>query len=387
MVAHALRCTVHAGEQQVTAVVPIVEELRQRYGLAFDMTLSMSWFLSRTVLWGNEPIVVIVEQGGQPVAAVLLSGRKQFGFPTGVVKAGNGSGDGVVVAPAALRASALAAAIARVLATPWIHTFLISVRGVAGINGGLPVTAVRQTWRVRPVGTSLSLDGGFEGFLSRLRPRSRRNYRYFRRRAEKEIGASFLPQLEPDEAVQAVQMLQGVAMHPVPYVRAMRFEAAIRATPGYFAMGVRSGNGQWLSYLSGWRQPEGTFVEWQLNHKEFKAHSLSTVMRTYLIEHEAAFGVPQIVFVGGTSQALGRYCAPEQCFDILATREGVRGFLVRYFVPRLRPQSQIALVMGGGELPNLPNGALAGSEGPSLRKHTVRNENTGQIQAISVGNE
>ncbi len=27
-----------------------------------------------------------------------------------------------------------------------------------------------------------------------------------------------------------------------------------------------------------------------------------------------------------------------------------------------------------------------GSEGPSLRKRTVRNENTGQIQAISVGN-
>ena len=145
-----------------------------------------------------------------------------------------------------------------------------------------------------------------------------------------------------------MEALHGASTHPVPHARARRFEAAIRATPGYFAMGVRDGAGQWLSYLSGWRQPEGTFVEWQLNHKAFEARSLSTVMRTCLIEHEAACGVPQIVFVGGTSQALGRYGAPERCFDILATQEGVRGFLARHLVTRLRPQSRIALLMGGG---------------------------------------
>lgn len=322
----------------------------------------MGWFLSRTVLWGNEPVVVIVEREGQPVAAVLLYSRRQLGFPTGVVKGGNGSGDGAVIAPASLRTAVLAAAAERVLAMPWVHTVLVSVRGATGLDGGLPGRAVRQTSRARPVGTHLSLDGGFEGLMSRIRPRSRRNYRYFRRRAEREIGATFLPSLQPHEAVEAVAALQGVAMHPVPYGRAMRFEAAIRSTPGYFAMGVRDGEGQWLSYLSGWRQPEGTFVEWQLNHKEFEARSLSTVMRTYLIEHEAMRGVPQIVFVGGTSLALGRYCAPERCFDILATRQGVRGFIVQHLIPRLRPQSQIALVMGGGALPDLPSGALA-SEG------------------------
>ena len=30
---------------------------------------------------------------------------------------------------------------------------------------------------------------------------------------------------------------------------------------------------------------------------------------------------------------------------------------------------------------------LLGPEGPSLRKRTVRNENTGQIRAISGGND
>ena len=100
MEAHALRCTVHAGGKQAAAVAPLVEALRHRCGLASDMTLSMSWFLSRTLLWGNAPVVVAVEQEGRLVAAVLLSSQRQLGIPTGVVKGGNGTGDGVVVAPA-----------------------------------------------------------------------------------------------------------------------------------------------------------------------------------------------------------------------------------------------------------------------------------------------
>ncbi len=346
-----LTCRIFTGREQVAAAASTVEALRRAYGLGADMTTDMGWFVSRTVLWGNCPIVVLVDQGTKPVAAVLLYQRRFCGVPTGVIKGGNGSGDGVVVAPRPLRTAALQAALAKVLSLPLTHTVLVAVRGADAQAATVRTQVTLDTqWRAREVETHLSLAGGFEGFMSRLRTRSRRNYRYFRRRAESELGVVFVPSLTDAEAGQAVEELHGVSMFPVPRARAMRFQAAIQDTPGSFAMGVRDLSGQWLSYISGWRQADATFVEWQLNHNEFAAASLSTVMRTYFLEHEALAGVREIVFVGGTSAALARYCKPDRCFDVVAIRPGFRGLVVKKLVTRLRPHSQLALQILGTSL-------------------------------------
>lgn len=346
-----LTCRIFTGRKQVAVVAPTVEAMRRAYGLDADMTTDMGWFVSRTLLWGNSPIVVLVDQGTNPVAAVLLYQRRYCGIPTGVIKGGNGSGDGVVVAPLPLRMAALQAVLAKVLSLPLTHTVLVAARGVDAQPASVrPQLELDAQWRARDVETNLSLAGGFAGFLSRLRPRSRRNYRYFRRRAESELGVVFVPSLTNAEARQAVKELHGVSMFPVPRARAMRFQTAIQGTPGSFAMGVRDGSGRWLSYIAGWRHTDATFVEWQLNHHELASASLSTVMRTYFLEHEALAGVAEIVFVGGTSAALARYCKPDCCFDIVAMRPGLRGLVVRQLVTRLRPQSQLALQLRGGSL-------------------------------------
>lgn len=346
MIAKIFDCDVFSGETRIARIAPVVDALRQSCGQDGDMMTDLSWFVSRTVLWGNIPIVVLLKQHGVPVAAVLFYGRKVLGFPTGVIKGGNRSGDGVVIAPPDQRLPALHAASKRMLAKPWIHTVLASVRSESGQDAA-DAARTGCSWQGRDVSTHLSLEGGFEGLLSRIRPRSRRNYRYFRRRAERELGLVFVPSLQPDQAVQAVQDLHAVSMYPVPRPRAMRLEAAIRATPGSFAMGVRDPAAGWLSYVSGWRQPGATFVEWQLNHREHEAVSLSTVMRTCILEHEAARGVPEIVFVGGTSPALGRYCAPAHCLDLLVARHGMSGFIVKQLLTRLRPQSQLGMILRG----------------------------------------
>jgi hypothetical protein len=346
-----LTCRIFTGRTQVAAVAPTVEAMRRAYGLDADMTTDMGWFVSRTLLWGNSPIVVLVDQGTKPVAAVLLYQRRYCGVPTGVIKGGNGSGDGVVVAPSPLRVAALQAALAKVLSLPLTHTVLVAARGVDAQPASVrPQLELDAQWRARNVETNLSLAGGFDGFLSRMRTRSRRNYRYFRRRAESELGVVFVPSLTDAEARQAVKELHGVSMFPVPRARSMRFQAAIQATSGSFAMGVRDGSGRWLSYISGWRHADATFVEWQLNHHEFASASLSTVMRTYFLEHEALAGVSEIVFVGGTSAALARYCKPDCCFDIVAMRRGVLGLVVKQLVTRLRPHSQLALQLRGGSV-------------------------------------
>lgn len=342
-------CRLFIGRHRAIVAAPIVEALRQSLDLASDMTTHVPWFISRTLAWRNSPLIAVLEADDQPAAAVLLYGRQQFGIPTGIIKGGNGAGDGVVVAAPGQRAAALQAAVTAVLAMPWVHTVLASMREAEVPELTVPAAeGLDCAWHSREVSTRLSLEGGFEGFLSRLRPRSRRNYRYFRRRAEQQLGLAFVPSLRPEEAAQAVEELHGIAMHPVPRGRARKIEAAIRATRGYFAMGVRDPAGRWLSYLSGWRQPEGTFVEWQLNRHDMQAASLSTVMRTCLLEHEAANGVTQVVFVGGTSAALGRYCSRDRCLDLLATRQGVRGRMAKGFMTRLHPRGQVALLMRSG---------------------------------------
>lgn len=344
-------CRLYVGRRRFQSAAPIVHALRQHHGLTSDMMTDPSWLLSRAAVWRNSPLAVVLERNGYPAAAVLLYGRNQFGLPTGVIKGGNLSGDGIVVAAAGQRVAAVQTAAAAVLRLPWVHTVMTSVRGAGSTSAStLDAAPVGCGWFGREVSTDLSLEGGFEGFLSRLRPRSRRNYYYFRRRAERELGLSFVPNLQADDAIRAVEELHGASMYPAPRGRSRRFEAAIRQTPGSFAMGVRTPAGQWVSYLSGWRQKEGTFVEWQLNRHELMAASLSTVMRTYFLEHEAARGVKRVVFVGGTSDALGRYCAPDGCLDLIATRTGIRGWLGQKLMLRMRPQGHVAMLIRSAAL-------------------------------------
>jgi len=97
--------------------------------------------------------------------------------------------------------------------------------------------------------------------------------------------------------------------------------------------------------VSGKRQAEGTFLEWQLNCNTYEAASLSAVMRSYFLEHEAANGVTQFVFVGGSSAVPGRYCDPDSCLDLVATRQGIQGLVTRNLVGWLRPGGRVASFM------------------------------------------
>lgn len=331
------------GAAQVRAASGIIEGLRRNCRPAPDPITAVDWFLSRTAAWRNTPLAVILHDGGQPVAAALFSLEQRLGLPTGLVRGGNGSGDGLLVA-SGNRIDIVTEAVGAVFGISWVHTVLASVRGIEAPSAALPGNA-RHSSAQREIGTHLSLEGGFDGYLSRLGSRSRRNHRYYRRRGEAELGLAYLSELGPEDAVAAVTQLHAVAMHPAPRTRSMMIEAAIRQTPGSFAQGVRLPDGRWVSYLAGWRQSGTTFVEWQLNDHRLQSASLSTVMRTCMIEHEAALGVEQIVFVGGTSPALGRYCAPDRCLDLLVTREGLRGQIGRMLMTGLSPRGQVTTMI------------------------------------------
>jgi len=97
-----------------------------------------------------------------------------------------------------------------------------------------------------------------------------------------------------------------------------------------FAMGLRSNDGTWLSILGGWRRNGTTYIDVQLNHSAFMRESLSAVMRAFLLEYEICAGQKDIVFVGGCSALLERYCRPREAFaDLVVTRSSLSGWFLK----------------------------------------------------------
>lgn len=349
------RIQVLVGRRRVAGAVAALNRLRDQTGQAADHQTAPEWFLTRTLMWGSYPVVVLFMRGDIVVAAALLHGRRIAGVPIGVLKSGDLSGEGGVVAPAWQRVQVMESAVKACLQAGLAHTILASVRQVVP---SLPLGQVYRwsldpertegidgVWQSRDVRTHLALEGSADGLTGDMGRKLRRNIRYYRKRSEQELGCRFLPMLSADQSIDAVRALHGCAPHPVPSRRAGRHEAALRCTPNGFAMGLIDRNGTWLSYLAGWRQADATYVEWQLNCADYPALSLTTVMRGYFLAHEAARGVPAVVFVGGTSAAWGRACRRELCDDLLAVRTGPMSTLLHAATAWVRPNGRIARLL------------------------------------------
>ena len=332
------------GQRCIQAARSDIDALREHSGSLDDAMTSLHRFLSWAALWDELPMALLMRRSNTLYGAALLSLRRKYGIPVGLVRAGNLGGQGGVIAAAADRAAVMEAASRILLRKPLAHTVMLSTLWANQTVPGpvLPVPGVRGQWHFREVRLRLDLSGGLEATMERLGYKMRRNLRYYRRKAEGELGCHFLPALTPGQRQQAVDALRGEGTYPVESERAQQLEAALLATPGHFAMGLQDSNGAWLSYVAGWRGVGGTYIDWQLNRDQFESASISTVMRSYLLEHEIAHRSPAIVFVGGTSPFWSRVCEPEVCGDLLATRQGLAGRLARKMACRISPTGQLA---------------------------------------------
>lgn len=276
--------------------------------------------------------------------ASLLTFRRKRSVPTGLVNAGNLGGQGSVIAATTDRLAVTETA-SRVLLNRFLaHTVVLSTSwpGPMIPDADLPVAGVQGHWHFREVRLRLDLSGGMEATMTRLGYKMRRNLRYYRRRAENDLGCSFLPELTPELRRQAVGALFDKGPYPTPPRRAWGLDLALQAAPGGFAMALQDRTGAWLSYVAGWREGDNTYVDWQINLPDHESASISTVMRAYLLEHEAARGMTAITFVGGTTPLWSRVCEPSICGDLFAIRKGVVGALARQVILRMSPTGQVA---------------------------------------------
>ena len=164
--------------------------------------------------------------------------------------------------------------------------------------------------------------------LATLGQKTRSNMRYYRRRAETLLGATFVPEVRAN--IDDLVRFNRDCMYPASK-STVRWRMSVHSSlSDPFLMGLTDAHGQWLSIVAGRRFGETSEVLWQMNHAAYPAHSLGTVMRSFCMEHE-------LQVEGGTSHSMHHSFVQEEVLDVVVVRsrsQAVLRTLAARYVPR-----------------------------------------------------
>jgi hypothetical protein len=320
-----MEITVITNKAEIEELRPRITDLLNQTGQAADVTLAPEYFLEMNLL-RSAPIVVLIRQGEQIAAVLYGKERRVMGIiKTGVVECGDYYGDGAVIAQENFKATAVALGALKLLELSRIHAVRTSLKIMdqAEADSMTGQVGVKSMMLSQAVQNTLVLEDTFERFLNRLGSHTRRNLRVYRRRVEQE-GWRFIARLGPAEAAAAFRALQrreGRRTHSAHNVKCC--QAALKKVPGSCYAGVCTATGEWVSLAGGWLRNDRYFMLLQLNDARYLRDSVSTVMRSFLIEDLIGSGVKTINFIGGSSELLRRFCIPEPCAHYLIERRSV----------------------------------------------------------------
>jgi hypothetical protein len=336
------------GHQAIMSVGSEITELLERADQGDNPLLHLDFFLGRVSLFpGNLPVVLLVRSANRLEGAVYLYEKTFCGIPTGYLRGFDHlTGESSVIAREEVCVSILQVAIHQLFLKTGARVAWATVRAGAA----QPIATSQQDVQRLETGSisreyRLKLKDTFADTLSQFGSHTRRNLRYYRRRAEKELRTSFHPQLTIAESDEALQQLSKCSFQPFPISLAewRKMDGLLRTQPGYFAMGLRA-NGEWISYLSGMCKGRFTYVFIQMNHNGFARYSLSTVMRSHFFEHEIERGQKEINFVNGTCALFQRCCETDTCVTVSA-RRGLIAFIIFHWIAPWHSAADHALNM------------------------------------------
>jgi hypothetical protein len=293
-----------------------------------DTTGLPDYFLPR-VSDTRRPRVVVCYEQGQLVGVVYTEELLFAGRATGWVFGGDRMGRGLVLASPEREAEVIATACEYLLGHK-VHALRLRWRSTG--NEVLPILHLQrpslQVWcksEVRPQGDWLHIGSNYQNFLSGLGPHTRRNLRYYRRRAE-EQGFHFVPGLTLAAYEAAIASLNWRADSPELHERDQRdrrffahfskpspdrSEDQSKDQPGAPVLaGLAAADGRLVSVIGGVRAGNHLHLLSQFNDESLHHISPSLVLQGYLIEHLIPQGIASIHFVNGAPAALGRFCEP-----------------------------------------------------------------------------
>ena len=274
-------------------------------------TCDPRFFLASVQQNSWSPLAVLVSCNELTVGIVYAKERKVVGFGLGLIYA-DATLDNMVVADPADRELVFEVALRR----------LIDERGSRGLRllipaVGLERDAIQKILDSRPLDVHYSpvehhsvveLGADYEAFLEKLGKRTRRNFRYYRRRLEA-AGHTYTDAIPPAEFERAAFSLLKKDVVGADRDGIYRTLAMLAAVKNPFYIGIRHQNGELLSILGGWREDNYGVVFFQMNNdRDYPQSALCVALRAYLIECMIAEKVPDLLFWGGVGPPLSRYC-------------------------------------------------------------------------------
>ena len=281
-----------------------------------DTTLAPGFFLA-TLSSDWKPRVVVVARGKSVAGVVYAKERLIVGWPSGIVLV-DGRWEAVVgnvvdrerlftVAIESLFTSGVARAVR--LAIPPAG---FEARAVAAAHTMLSLELTYSEIPTHQLHACLPLLDDYDDLVQSFGPKTRRNFRYYRRRFE-EAGHRYVPNVSPLMFHQAAEDLR-----PKCRIRSTRDEVGravnvLASAEHPWIVGLKHRNGSWLSLAGGWYSGRRAVMFFQLNNdRDYEAASLSIVLRGYLIETLIRGGTRELAFWSGTSAPLSHYatCVP-----------------------------------------------------------------------------
>lgn len=328
------------GRQGVLALQPLLQNLSRQTG----QVGAMDWlyhFINSPDSLEKTPYLVLAGDDRSLIGALLLYEYRFAGVGTRVFATDDILGTRTIVAPDHLRIAIAEAAVRHLMRDG-------AVMALASIDTSIappaqekhPDAPYSTAFRTRTAPRYLELQSTIEATLARMGDDTRRNFRRYRRRAETELGAEFLPHVTITR--QEYFDLNRASTNPAPGdVACWRHELfeQSRTDDRVLLCGLRGRDGQWLSLVGGRRNGTTTEIDRQLNRAGLPHSSLCTAMRAFLLEHEIARGTKRLVFEGGTPHPMRFAFTPGQTVDLLAIRRhSARAWLLRHFADRIFPQ-------------------------------------------------
>jgi hypothetical protein len=340
------RAEIFRGSREVLDQLPLLMPLAERCDQQ-SVVEQIDYYISRPFQRKKRPCLVLLRAakargGGKILGAVLLYEFEMAGRKTGVFATDDKSGTRTVLGPPENYSRIVIAAMHALVASG-AHVILVTYQEMScdGESIAELMGASKQRHRMiwasqrREVRDRLLLQPTFDATLATFGKHTRRNLRYYRRKAEEEFGCEFVPDATGDVFREPFCELLRQANPWIDYrVSWERLQWHLQAR-FQFISGLRTADGVWLSCIAGRRVHGETIVEWQINRDGYTRASLSTVMRSYFLEHEIALGSKRLFFEEGTPHTMELSFLKEGAVDLMLRRESFRGFLTATVASRL----------------------------------------------------
>jgi hypothetical protein len=279
------------------------------------------------------------------VGAALFYEFRVLGLGSGIFVTEGKDGFRSVIAPEELRGM-VAGVVSTALLEHRAHLLVTSYIEPSDLEGVAPGEPLRRSlhWAAatRSAPGYLLLRDDLEATIDLFNKKTRRNFRYYRRRLQEAFPLEFVAKAAEVLTLEELQAINRSSLEPVAEETIQRRLESFGQHPDGFLCGLRSTDGRWFSLIGGWRHQGTSVLQWQMNVTGYEEYSLVTVARSFWLEHEIALGTRMVRLDGGTNHAMNHSFVPETAVDLILRRRSLRSLAMVKLGARLLADRRIS---------------------------------------------